>query len=70
MYLFISEKINIGHYWGLKVITFYEITKIVHTLRLAKSRVCMRVCKHGCDVKVFCSSRTNHAMMNLKKFLR
>ena len=39
-------------------------------LWLAKSRVSMRVCKHGCDVKVFCSSCTNPAMMNLKKFLR
>ena len=27
----------------------------------------MRVCKHGCDVKMFCFSRANHASMNLKK---
>ena len=52
-----------------KVITFYKITNIVHLLWLAKNCVCMRVCKHGCDIKVFCSSRANHAMMNLKKFL-
>jgi len=29
----------------------------------------MRVCKHGCDVKMFCFSRANHASTNLKKFL-
>ena len=28
----------------------------------------MRVCKHGCGVKVFCFSRANHASTNLKKF--
>ena len=28
----------------------------------------MRVCKHGCDVKMFCFSRANHASTNLKKF--
>ena len=28
----------------------------------------MRVCKHGCDVKMFCFSRANHASANLKKF--
>ena len=28
----------------------------------------MRVCKHGCGVKIFCSSRANHATTNLKKF--
>ena len=28
----------------------------------------MRVCKHGCDVKMFCFSRDNHASTNLKKF--
>ena len=32
-------------------------------------RVCMRVCKHGCDVKIFCFSRANHISTNLKKFL-
>ena len=29
--------------------------------------ICMRVCKHGCDVKMFCFSCANHASMNLKK---
>ena len=28
----------------------------------------MRVCKHGCGVKMFCVSRPNHAGTNLKKF--
>ena len=27
----------------------------------------MRVCKHGCDVKMFCFSRAYHASTNLKK---
>ena len=31
--------------------------------------VCMRVCKHGCGVKMFCFSRPDHASTNLKKFL-
>ena len=35
---------------------------------LAEKRVCMRVCRHGCDVKMFCFSRANHASANLKKF--
>ena len=47
----------------------YTITMIVCTLWLAKRRVCMRVCKHGYDVKMFCFSRANQANMNLKKFL-
>ena len=28
----------------------------------------MRVCKHGCGVKMFCFLRANHASTNLKKF--
>ena len=28
----------------------------------------MRVCKHGCGVKLFGFSRANHASTNLKKF--
>ena len=28
-------------------------------------RVCITVCKHGCDVKMFCFSRANHASTNL-----
>ena len=31
-------------------------------LWLAKRRVCMRVCKHGCDVKMFCFSRARVSM--------
>ena len=41
---------------------------IVLTLWLADRHVCMRVCKHGCGVKMFCFSHDNHAGMNLKKF--
>ena len=29
----------------------------------------MRVCKHGCDVKMFCFSHAYHASTNLKKVL-
>ena len=47
---------------------FYKITKIVRALWLADRSVCMRVCKHGCGVKMFCFSRANHASTNLKKF--
>ena len=48
---------------------FYKIIKIVRALWLAERCVCKRVCKHGCDVKVFCFSRANHASTNLKTFL-
>ena len=48
--------------------TFYKITKIVCALWLAERSVCMRVCKHGCGVKLFGFSRANHASTNLKKF--
>ena len=37
-------------------------------LWLAERSVCMRACKHGCGVKMFCFSRANHASTNLKKF--
>ena len=50
-------------------IEFYKITKIVRALSLTERRVCMRVCKHGCDIKMFCFSRANHASTNLKKVL-
>ena len=43
--------------------------KIVCVLWLAKRRVCMRVCKHGCDAKMFSVLCPNHASMNLNKFL-
>ena len=48
--------------------SFYKITKIVCALWLAKRSVCMRVCKHGCGVKLFGFSHANHASTNLKKF--
>ena len=38
-------------------------------LWLAKRCVCMRVCKHGCDVNMFCFSHANHTSTNLKKIL-
>ena len=41
----------------------------MRALWLAERSVCMRVCKHGCDVKMFCFSRANHASTNLKTFL-
>ena len=53
--------------WSLPII-YYKITKIVPALWLAERSVCMRVCKHGCGVKMFCFSRANHASTNLKKF--
>ena len=49
-------------------ITDYKITKIVRALWLAERSVFMRVCKHGCGVKLFGFSRVNHASTNLKKF--
>ena len=50
------------------VVKYYKITKIVRALWLAERSVCMRVCKHGCGVKLFGFSRANHASTNLKKF--
>ena len=50
-------------------IIIYKITKIFLALWLAERSVCMRVCEHGCDVKMFCLSCANHASTNLKKFL-
>ena len=44
----------------------YKITKIVRALWLAERRVCRRVCKHGCDVKIFCFLCANHTGTNLK----
>ena len=46
----------------------YKITKIVRALWLVERSVCMRVCKHGFDVKMICFSRANQASTNLKKF--
>ena len=50
------------------LIGIYKITKIVRALWLVERSVCMRVCKHGCGVKMFCFSCANHASTNLKKF--
>ena len=50
-------------------ISFYKITEIVRALWLAERRVCMRVCKHGCDANLFGFPRANHASTNLKKVL-
>ena len=50
-------------------INYYKITKIVGVPWLAKRHVCMRVCKHSYDVKMFCFSNANHANTNLKKVL-
>ena len=57
----------VRHYFGHSTIN--KITKIVCALWLAERRACLRLCKHGCDVKMFCFSRTNHARTKLKKFL-
>ena len=47
---------------------FLKKSNIVHALWLAERRVCMGVCKHGWDVKMFCFSRANQATPNLKTF--
>ena len=46
---------------------YFTLCKIVRALWLAERSVCMRVCKHGCGVKLFGCSRANHASTNLKK---
>ena len=62
-----------GRYYLLKskkkCIKVYKITAIVCVPCLAEMCVCMRVCKHGCGVKMFCTSCANHASTNLKKVL-
>ena len=54
-------------FWKLEI--NYKITKIVRALWSAERRVCIRVCKHGCDIKMFCFWCANHASTNLKKVL-
>ena len=49
-------------------ILIYKITKIVRALWLAERSLCMRVCKHGYGIKMFCFSRANQASTSLKKF--
>ena len=61
-------------FWKLEI--NYKITKIVRALWLAERRVCMRVRKHGCDIKMFCFSRLSRKhefekgfeLKNLDKF--
>ena len=65
--LLISQVLKYSFYC-IYTTTIYKITKIVRPLWLAERSVCMRVCNHGCGVKMFCFSRTNHASTNLKKF--
>ena len=48
-------------------IAFHKVTKIVCILSLAERLIHMRVCKHGCEVKMFCCARGNHTSRNLKK---
>ena len=54
--------------WYHFTTVIYKMTKIVRALWLAERSVCMRVCKHGCGVKLFGFSRAYHASTNLKKF--
>ena len=63
-----QKKRQISPMKASKNIQIYKITKIVRALWLAERSVCMRVCKHGCGVKLFGFSRANHASTNLKKF--
>ena len=51
----------------MRITNFIKIIKIVRALWLAERRVCMRVCKHGCDVKMFSISRAYYVSMNLNK---
>ena len=70
-----SEDNAYANFWDdrqralLYAMTLFFFRKIVCALWLTERRVCIRVCKHGCDVKMFCFSRTNHVSTNLKKFL-
>ena len=49
----------------------YKTTKIVCALWLAKRSVCiMRVCKHGCGVKMFCSSRAKSRKHEFEKVFK
>ena len=54
--------------WYQKHITSYKISKIVPALWLAEMSVCMRICKHGCGVRLFGFSCANHASTKLKSF--
>ena len=70
-HLFFEHEVNRSWIFAATLIILkplYKITEIVRALWLAERSVCMRVCKHGCGVKMFCFSRANHASTNLKKF--
>ena len=58
---------NLTERYSLCTLYSYKITRKVCVLWLAERRVCMRVCKHGCDIKMFCFSPSNHVSTNLKK---
>ena len=69
VYLFLLAILTpVGHnenYWFTNncVTPIYKISKIASALWLAERCVCMRVRKHGCDVKMFCfchSAAYNH----------
>ena len=71
------QKATLGHSWASRILHFtprrsnngfYKITKIVCAPWLAERSVNMRLCKHGCGVKMFCFSRANYASTSLKKF--
>ena len=64
-----SHRVHINEQNTLYFTTFYKITKIVPALCLFERRVCIRVCKHGCEGKMFGFLRANHASTNLKKVL-
>ena len=61
-------KAHLVFHWCLYNKYIYKITKIVHALWLAERSVCIRVCKHGCGVKLFGFLHANHASTNLKNF--
>ena len=48
--------------------TLYKITEIVCALWLTERSVCMRVCKHGFDMRCF-AFRANHASTNSERVL-
>ena len=47
-----------GNHGNVNNTGIYKITKIVRALWLANRHVCMRACRHGLDIKMFCFSRT------------
>ena len=49
-----------GRHHRIYGIQVYKITKRVGAIWLAERRICMIVCRHCCDVKMFCFPRANH----------